>query len=304
MNGPTAGFPAVLERRGRFTVARELFARSGGGGGQLTVAASAGARPGDIVLVRVRPSRRGGRAEIVRRIGRPEIARDVIEALMLDRGLARSFEPELEREARGVSGAREVARRDLRELPTFTIDPVRARDFDDAISAETIEGGRVRVWVHIADVSAFVAPGSRLDREARRRATSVYVPGAVEPMLPAALSNDKCSLVPGEERLAVSVELELDGARVVRTAFTRSLIRSDERLDYDRVDRIFAGAESAGEHWAAVARWRRARQPPRSARSACAAAASRSPRPSPSSRSIVPATFARCGYLSRPSPTV
>ena len=254
MTGPPAGFPAVLERRGRFTVARELFAHSGGASsGQLTVsAASSGARPGDLVLVRVRPGRHGGRAEIVRRLGRPEVARDVLEALMLDRGLARSFDRELEREARSASGEREATRRDLRELATFTIDPARARDFDDAISAERIEGGRVRVWVHIADVSAFVAPGSPLDREARRRATSVYVPGAVEPMLPAPLSNEKCSLVPGEERLAVSVELEFDGARIVRSAFMRSLIRSDERLDYDRVDRIFAGAEAAGEHWGAA----------------------------------------------------
>ena len=105
------------------------------------------------------------------------------------------------------------------------------------------------MWVHIADVAAFVAPGSLVDREAQRRATSVYVPGAVEPMLPAALSNDRCSLRPGEDRLAVSAELEIDGERVVRAAFTRSLIRSDERLDYDRVDRIFAGAERAAEPW-------------------------------------------------------
>jgi ribonuclease R len=258
LSGAPLGFPAVLERRGRFTVARVMFARDSGGGsgrggggsGQLTVSATAGAKPGDLVLVRVRPSRHGGRAEIVRRLGRPEVARDVLEALMLDRGLARSFDPAVEHEARLASGAREVVRRDLRELPTFTIDPVRARDFDDAISAERIDEGRVRVWVHIADVCAFVAPGSLLDREARRRATSVYVPGAVEPMLPAALSNEKCSLVPGGERLAVTVELELEGARVVRAAFMRSLIRSDERLDYDRVDRIFAGAEAPGESWA------------------------------------------------------
>lgn len=250
MSDPAApAFPAVLERRGRFTVARALFAR---GGGQLTVnPARSGARIGDLVLVRVRPTRHGGRAEVVRRLGRPDVARDVIEALMLDRGLARGFEEALERDAREADGAREAPRRDLRDLPTFTIDPLRARDFDDAISAERAEAGRVRVWVHIADVSAYVAAGSRLDREARRRATSVYVPGAVEPMLPAALSNEKCSLVPGEDRLAVSVELELDGARVVRAAFTRSLIRSDERLDYERVDRIFAGTERAGERWAA-----------------------------------------------------
>src|SRR6202041_3069899 len=146
---------------------------------------------GDLVLIAIRPTRRGGRAEIVRRIGRPEIARDVIEALMLHRGLQREFSDAVEREAREVDGGHDPARRDLRELPTFTIDPVSARDFDDAISAERTPDGTVRVWVHIADVAAYVTPGSRIDREAQHRATSVYVPGAVEPMLPAALSNDK-----------------------------------------------------------------------------------------------------------------
>jgi ribonuclease R len=240
-------FPAVLERRGRFLVAVPLFARAGPGGssGQLTVSlARSGAAPGDLVLVSIRPSRRGGRAEIVRRLGRPDIARDVIEALMLDRGLARRFDPAVEREARDAAGG-VAERRDLRTLATFTIDPASARDFDDAISAERTPGGTIRVHVHIADVAAFVRPGSLVDREARRRATSVYVPGAVEPMLPAALSNEKCSLVPGEDRLAVSVELELAGARVVRASFARTLIRSDERLDYDRVDRIFTGREDA-----------------------------------------------------------
>ena len=88
----------------------------------------------------------------------------------------------------------------------------------------------MRVWVHIADVAAHVPEGSLVDVEARRRGTSVYVPGAVEPMLPEALSNDACSLVPGADRPAVTVELELRGAEVVKAAFHRSLIRSDERL--------------------------------------------------------------------------
>jgi ribonuclease R len=246
-------FPAVLERRGRFVVASDLFGRDGDRRGPLTVnPARSRSQVGDLVLVTVRPTRRGGRAEIVRRIGRPEIARDVIEALMLDRGLARAFADPVEFEARDADGGSDPARRDLRSLATFTIDPASARDFDDAISAQHDGGDRVRVWVHIADVSAFVRPGSALDREAVRRATSVYVPGAVEPMLPAALSNEKCSLRPGEDRLAVTVEMELAGARVVRAAFMRSLIRSDERLDYDRVDRIFAGAERAREPWAAA----------------------------------------------------
>jgi ribonuclease R len=245
-------FPAVLERRGRFVVARELFASPAESRGALTVSpARSGSQIGDLVLVAIKPTRHGGRADIIRRLGRPDVARDVIEALMLSHGLARRFEPALEREARDASGESGASRRDLRALPTFTIDPVSARDFDDAISAEQTPEGTIRVWVHIADVSAYVAPGSLVDREARRRATSVYVPGAVEPMLPQALSNEKCSLVPGQDRLTVTVELELAGARVLRAAFMRSLIRSDERLDYDRVDRILDGAQPAGEGWAA-----------------------------------------------------
>jgi ribonuclease R len=106
------------------------------------------------------------------------------------------------------------------------------------------------VWVHIADVAAHVKPGGAVDREAFRRATSVYVPGLVEPMLPEALSNRACSLVPHEDRLAVTVEMDFDGARVKRTAFHRSVIRSDARLDYPRVDRVFAGTERAEEPWA------------------------------------------------------
>ncbi|HTC73771.1 MAG TPA: RNB domain-containing ribonuclease, partial [Solirubrobacteraceae bacterium] len=131
-----------------------------------------------------------------------------------------------------------------------------ARDFDDAISAEPIESSDAgtRVWVHIADVAAHVPAGSPLDREARRRSTSVYVPGAVEPMLPEALSSDACSLVAGADRAAVTVELELRDGVVTRAAFYRSLINSDVRLDYERVDRIFAGAESAAEPWGAPLR--------------------------------------------------
>ena len=178
---------------------------------------------------------------------------------MRERGLERGFAPELEREALrareevGESLDRELAegrRRDLRDLPTLTIDPAGAGDFDDAISAEALAGGGVRVWVHIADVAAYVPEGSLVDLEARRRGTSVYVPGALEPMLPHALSSDACSLIPQAERAAVTVELDLRASEVLRSAFHRSLIRSDVRLDYDRVDRIFAGEEPAGEPWA------------------------------------------------------
>jgi len=240
---------AVLEKRGRFLTATPFFAR----GQRINLDRPKGidARPGDLVLV-MPTGPRGGHARVQRRLGRPDVARDVIEALMLDRGLRRRFDPAVEREARAAAERGADAgpsRRDLRDLPTFTIDPPTAKDFDDAISAEALEDGAIRVWVHIADVSAYVRPGSVVDREAYRRGTSVYVPGAVEPMLPEALSNQACSLVPGEDRLAVTVELELEAAQVRRSAFHRSLIRSDVRLDYPRVDRIFAGSEHAQEPW-------------------------------------------------------
>jgi ribonuclease R len=176
---------------------------------------------------------------------------------MRERGLSRKFDRLVERDAkrardRGLGAQADLAaRRDLTDLPTFTIDPASARDFDDAISAESLPDGGVRVWVHIADVSAYVKEGSLVDAEARARTTSVYLPGAVEPMLPAALSNDACSLVPGRERLAVTAELELRGAEVAQAAFYRSVIRSDERLDYERVDRIFADREPALDPWRA-----------------------------------------------------
>jgi ribonuclease R len=243
------GIVATVDKRGRFLVAEPFFER----GGRMVLDRDARAKPGDLVLVRP-SSRSGGHAKIVRPLGRPDVAGDVLEALMLDRGLRRRFDPAVERAARKARDSgpdREVARRDLTDLPTFTIDPVTARDFDDAISAERLEDGTTRIWVHIADVSAYVPPGSLVDKEAARRATSVYVPGRVEPMLPEALSNDACSLVPGEARAAVTAQLDFDGAHVVRTAFYRSTIRSDERLDYERVDRVFAGEEPALEPWAA-----------------------------------------------------
>ncbi|HWT25526.1 MAG TPA: RNB domain-containing ribonuclease, partial [Solirubrobacteraceae bacterium] len=207
---------------------------------------------GDLALV-APAGRNSAQGRILRRIGRPDVAADVIEGLMLERGLRRRFDPLVEREAREAAARPprgDVPRRDLRDLPTLTIDPPTAKDFDDAISAERLRDGRIRVWVHIADVAAHVPPRSAVDREAYRRGTSVYAPGTVEPMLPEALSNVACSLIPHQDRLAVTAELDYDGATLVRSAFHRSLIRSDARLDYPQVDRIFAGAEGAEAPWA------------------------------------------------------
>ena len=245
------GLVAVVERRGKFLVAEPFF----GAGPRLALSRDSRYDVGDLVLVTPGVSGRkaqGSRARVHRRIGRPTVARDVIEALMLDRGLARGFEAPVARAATDAS-AQEVAvrdgRRDLRELATFTIDPTTAKDFDDAISCKPADGGGWMVCVHIADVGAYVLPRSPIDREAYRRGTSVYVPGAVEPMLPQELSNGACSLVPHQDRLAVTTEMLIRGSNVVSAAFYRSVIRSDQRLTYEQVDRIFAGSGRAEDEW-------------------------------------------------------
>jgi len=248
---------AVLQRKGKFLVAEPFFSP----GPQMVVSRDRKADVGDLVTVVAgrSPNRRGtSRMGIGRRLGRPDVARDVIAALMLDRGLPRGFDPAVDHAAREAAALPPDlgGRRDLRALPTFTIDPAGARDFDDAISAQAGEGGTTRVWVHIADVAAYVPSRSAIDREAYRRGTSVYVPGAVEPMLPGRLSNDVCSLVEGEDRLTVTVEMTIprDGVTSARPALRasmyRSVIRSVARLDYERVDRIFAGTERALDPWA------------------------------------------------------
>jgi ribonuclease R len=245
---------AVLARQGKFLVAEPFFAP----GPRVAVSRDKRYDVGDLVLLGppgggARGKGGGGRrATIERRLGRPDVARDVIEALMLDRGLRRRFDPAVARAAREVAAMPVTVdgRRDLRSLATFTIDPVTARDFDDAISAEAIAGEAAwRVWVHIADVAAYVTPRSAIDRDAHRRATSVYVPGAVEPMLPPELSSDACSLVAGADRATVTVEMTVSARGVRQASMYRSVIRSDARLDYEQVDRLFAGAQRAAEPW-------------------------------------------------------
>ncbi|HEX3174908.1 MAG TPA: RNB domain-containing ribonuclease [Solirubrobacterales bacterium] len=178
----------------------------------------------------------------------PRTAREAVDALLREELGGRGFPPSIAVEAgraAGAAEAREPRRRDLLELPTFTVDPATARDFDDAVSARR-EDGATRLWIHIADVAAHVPPGSRLDLEARRRGNSTYAPGTVEPMLPYALSEEACSLAPGVERLAVTAEIELGSDGGPRSAsFYRSRIRSDARLDYDQLDAVFSGLAEA-----------------------------------------------------------
>ncbi|MGH2966011.1 MAG: RNB domain-containing ribonuclease [Solirubrobacterales bacterium] len=228
---------ATIERRGRFAVAEPLFER----GPQATLArGSVRVGPGELALVNFGPTG----AKALRTLGSAERPSDVVAALLWDREGGRGFPPELEEEARDAATAASgdaPARRDLRDLATFTVDPATARDFDDAVSAAE-DGDGVRLWIHIADVSAHVRPGGALDAEALRRGTSRYVPGTVEPMLPAVLSDDACSLAPGTERLAVTAEIALAADGGPRSAsFYRSRIRSDARLSYEQLDELFAG---------------------------------------------------------------
>lgn len=233
---------AVIAKRGRFLVAEPLFEP---GAGRITLAGGRKVRPGSLALLEVA----GGRGKVLAELGRPDRAGDVVEALLREQGMGAGFPRRVEEEAElAVVEAETLAveRRDLRELPTFTVDPASARDFDDAVSAERLGAGGFKLWIHIADVAAHVRPGSRLEAEALRRANSTYVPGAVEPMLPHALSSSACSLAPGVERLAVSAEIELGESGEVRSAgFYRSTIRSDVRLDYEQLDALFAGRGSA-----------------------------------------------------------
>ena len=141
-------------------------------------------------------------------------------------------------------------RHDLRDLLTITIDGEDARDFDDAISIQKIPDG-YRLWVHIADVSYYVRPGTALDREAYRRGTSVYVTDRVVPMLPQVLSNGICSLNPKEDRFAITAQMDIqkDGA-VHGYQLYPSLINSDERMTYTNVNRIMQGDEELLKRYA------------------------------------------------------
>ncbi len=233
--------PAQLVRRGKYSVADPLFVDERR---PVLVARKLrrGAEAGDIVLVNVREKGRSLRGEVTKVLGSPDDPRNVYDALFASIETSRSFSPKVEEEAVTASRKDVGKREDLRGLPTVTIDGSDAKDFDDAISIECIEDEGYRVWVHIADVTHYVRPGTRLDREAMRRGNSVYLPGTVAPMLPRALSEDACSLRPGEEKAAVTVEMEVSASGETRSSRSyRSLIKSDARLTYGGVDAFLRG---------------------------------------------------------------
>ncbi|MBA4137670.1 MAG: 3'-5' exonuclease, partial [Opitutus sp.] len=151
--------------------------------------------------------------------------------------LSTTFPPEVVREAAGiaphVSPHEMNGRNDYRDVPTFTIDPDDAKDFDDALSIEQLPGGDVRIGVHIADVSTYVRAGTALDREAMNRGNSTYLVGSVVPMLPEKLSNGLCSLVEAQDRLTKAAIFTFSASgKLKRTQFANTVIRSRKRLTY------------------------------------------------------------------------
>jgi ribonuclease R len=253
--GRSANIAGVIVRRGKSLEVEPLFQP----GPALPVERSPSRpQPGDLVLFTFSY---GFKAQIVRPLGKSNVLGDVMEALLADGLVQRGFIPKVLAEAAVAAETHretDAYRVDLRDLYTFTVDPVMAQDFDDALSFRRNASGTTTVYVHIADVSYYVREGSALDKEALRRGNSVYVATGVEPMLPPQLSSGVCSLRPDEDRKAVTVEMELDGeGRVLGSTFYRSLIRSDRRLDYEQVERMFRGTEPVDAELAEPLEWGR-----------------------------------------------
>jgi ribonuclease R len=203
---------------------------------------TAGARPGQIVVAEIlqQPGERqpplGKIVEILGKSGAPGMATEIA---LRNFDLPWEWPDGVEEEAAAfgdvVTEQMMQGRRDLRDLPLVTIDGADARDFDDAVYAQRRKNGW-RLVVAIADVSHYVKPGTPLDQEAENRATSVYFPGRVIPMLPEALSNGLCSLKPDEDRLCLVCDMSInESGKVTRARFDAAVMRSQARLTYEQV---------------------------------------------------------------------
>ncbi len=171
-----------------------------------------------------------------------------MHAILAEFGLPISFPVNIEKEADNIptkiSASEIKKRRDFRKITTFTIDPVDAKDFDDALSFEFLENGNYEIGVHIADVTHYVTPESALEQEAFMRATSVYLVDRVVPMLPEKLSNGLCSLRPNEDKLTFSAVFEVTPqAKVVKEWFGRTVIHSDKRFSYEEAQEVIGIGE-------------------------------------------------------------
>ena len=210
-----------------------------------------GVADGDVVAAHILeyPSRQSaGVVTIARRLGSSTELDVNVETVIASFGLATEFPPAAQAEAEEVSAhvgealRADPVRRDLRDELCLTVDPADARDFDDAVGVRRLDDGGYRVFVHIADVTHYVSWDSSMDAEARQRTCSVYLVDRVLPMLPERLCNDVCSLRPNEDRLAMTVRMDLDNrGNIVDAEAYPSAIRSRARLSYDAVDELLAG---------------------------------------------------------------
>ncbi len=206
-------------------------------------------RPGEIVeveIVRYPKGRTTGVGRIVEILGAPGELGTILETVIRRHRLRRRFPDEALEEAahlpERVGEAERADRVDLRETETFTSDGEDARDFDDAVAVRRLPNGAIRLQVSVADVAHYVERGSPLDVEAFERGTSAYFPDRVIPMLPERLSNGIASLVPGEERLTLTAEMDFDAeGRRGRTKIFQSVIRSWGRWTYTNVARVLGG---------------------------------------------------------------
>ncbi len=206
-----------------------------------------GAESGDKVLIKVtdwnNESGKNPVAEVTKVLGKPGENEAEMLSILADNGFPLTFSDEVLAAAEAIDTTitpEEIARRrDFRTITTLTIDPADAKDFDDALSIRRLDNGNWEVGIHIADVAHYVPPHTALDREASRRATSVYLVDRVLPMFPEKLSNVVCSLRPNEEKLCFSAVFELDHqANVLKEWFGRTVIYSDRRFSYTEAQQI------------------------------------------------------------------
>jgi ribonuclease R len=204
------------------------------------------ANDGDKVIVKITqwPTRtRKAEGKIKEVLGKAGDNNAEMHAILAEYGLPVHFPAPVEQEAEAIPVAipeKEITRRrDMREVTTFTIDPVDAKDFDDALSLLYLDNGNVEIGIHIADVAYYVRPNTELEKEAYRRATSVYLVDRTVPMLPEKLSNGLCSLRPNEDRLAFSAVFEMtQKGKLVNEWFGRTVIHSDRRFSYEEAQEV------------------------------------------------------------------
>lgn len=189
-------------------------------------------------------SKKAPEGKVIKILGRPGDNNVEMHAIAMEKGFDSDLSTQAENEAlkikqAGIKKEDYEGRRDFRKVLTFTIDPNDAKDFDDAISFNEISPDLFEIGIHIADVSHYVRIGSEIDKEARKRSTSVYLVDRTIPMLPEVLSNDLCSLVPGKDRLTMAAVFIIDkNAKVIKEWFGRTVIHSHKRFTYEEAEKV------------------------------------------------------------------